>query len=156
MSVKIEVRRTPGTGTGRGRSRRSQGRTQGMSRATERIGPAARQARETTSYRITGARTWSAPVLERVGNYVERRLGPGIASFLSAMSRRIEPSRPDHRSRNTALMALGAISLLGVLCALLTRRGITISRSTEDVMEPTPEPTPMESRQYPEGRLHST
>lgn len=87
---------------------------------------------------------------------METRLGPGIGSFLSAMSRRIEPSRPDRRSRNTALMTLGAIGLLGALCALLTRRSITVGRVDEDVMEPTPAPTPMESRQFHEGRLHST
>jgi hypothetical protein len=160
VALKIEVRRTPSTGAQRWGGRRAQWRTWGMSRAAGRIGPATRLARESTSYRITGAREWSAPRLHQAAGYVDNRLGPRISSFLSAMAGLIEPSRPSHRSRNTALMTLGLISLLGVLGALATRRGTfrgTDESRTEEMMEqPATPPTPMQSRPSSGGRLHTT
>jgi hypothetical protein len=158
VSLKIEVRQTPSVGAERGGPRRTQRRTRGMSRATGRIGPATRFARESTSYGIRGARRWSAPRVDDVAFFVEQRLGPGIASFLTAMARTIEPSRPSHRSRNTALMTIGVIGLLGMLGVLATRRRTALSRSdSEEMMEqPTTEPTPMESRPFSGGRLHTT
>ncbi|MGH3392442.1 MAG: hypothetical protein ACRDOO_26540 [Actinomadura sp.] len=128
-----------------------------MSAASGRIGPATRLARESTTHRMHGARRWSAPRVEHAGRYVEDRLGPGVGSFLVAMARALEPTRPSHRSRNTALMTLGIMGLIGVLGALATRRSTMRSRADAEEMmeEPTTAPTPMESRPGG-GRLHTT
>jgi hypothetical protein len=160
VALKIEVRRTPSSGAERWGGRRARWRSWGMSRAAGRIAPATRLARENTAYRINGAREWSAPQFQQAADYVDNRLGPQISSFLSATASLLEPSRPSHRSRNTALMTLGLISLIGVLGALATRRGTirvtTRSRDEEMMEQPSATPTPMQSRPFSEGRLHTT
>lgn len=123
------------------------------SHAKGRIVPVTRHAREVAAYRLLDAREWSAPRLERAADYVETELGPRVGSLLTRTARKVEPSRPSHRSRNATLMMLAAIGLAGVLGALMTRRNAMTGPSrTEDPMDPV-DPMPKESEHSADGQI---
>lgn len=124
MSRKSTIRRKPQLDLSTERLHHLQQRAQeGVTLATERVGPAAHQARELAAERILLAREWSAPRLDLAAKYVESELGPRVGSFLSETARRVEPTKGTHKTRNTAALigAAGAASV-GVAGALAKRR----------------------------------
>lgn len=142
MSPLITVRRKPQVEIDTSRLRRMQEAARlGAIAAAERIGPAAQRsrdhARDYATERVMDARGWSAPQLERAAGYVERGLAPKVSSFLTDTAHRIEPPRQANRSRNAALVMLGAITALGLAGAAAARRS-----SMHSLQEQVPEPTP--------------
>ncbi len=128
MSLMMSIRRKP-----RGVSLSRFGRMQmacrmGASSAAERIGPAARGAREAAAKGVLAARGRSAPWLRRAGAYVAAELGPRVGRMLSDAAERVEPQHQPVRRRRAAAMALvGVASAVGLVGALMTRRANTAS-----------------------------
>jgi hypothetical protein len=104
----------------------------GASRAAERIGPAAQQARDVSARRITDAREWTAPRLERTAKYVEHELGPKVGSLIHTTAHKVKPERPRRRRRMIALALLVVGSLAGTLGALARRRNATSSTAEDE------------------------
>jgi hypothetical protein len=104
----------------------------GASRAAERIGPAAQQARDVSARRITDARAWTAPRLERTAKYVEHELGPKVGSLIHTTAHKVKPERPRRRRRMIALALLAVGSLAGTLGALARRRNATSSTAEDE------------------------
>jgi hypothetical protein len=104
--------------------------------AAERMGPSAQRARDMAGDRMVGARMWTAPQLDRVAGYVENELGPRISAMLSSTARRIEPTRPSHRLRNTVLIILGTCGAIGLAGAMYTRYKM-MSDTYEELTEET-------------------
>jgi hypothetical protein len=140
VSPLISVRRKVEIDTSRLRRMQEMARL-GAAGAAERIGPAAQrsrdQARDYAFERMMDARGWGAPRLERAAGYVEYDLAPKVGSFLTDTAHRIEPPKQANRSRNAALVMLGAVAALGLAGAAAARRS-----STHSMPEQVPEPTP--------------
>jgi hypothetical protein len=137
VSTNIHIRRKPQIEVGRERLHHMQKQAQHRaSYAADRIGPASQHAREVAAERLFDAREWSAPQLERAAAYVESELGPRISAFLSSTARRVQPARPNRRSRNVALMMLALVSLAGAAGAMATRRNGMLAMQSDDRAEP--------------------
>jgi hypothetical protein len=137
--MNVHIRRKPQIEVGRERLHRMQAQAQqGVSLASDRIGPASQYAREVATERLLDAREWSAPQLERAAEYVEAELGPRISSLLSSTARRVQPDRPNRRSRNVALTMLAVASLAGVAGIMATRRNSLLDMEPDDRAETTP------------------
>jgi hypothetical protein len=120
------------------RLQRAQEATQaGAARATERISPAAQQAREVSARRITDARAWTAPRLERTAKYVEHELGPRVGSLIHTTAHKVKPARPRRRGRIIAFTLLVVGGLAGTLGALARRRNATPSTSEDEELSAT-------------------
>jgi hypothetical protein len=85
------------------------------------LGPSTVRARNLAGERVLGARYWTAPRLRRAAGYVENELAPRFGSALSSTAKRIEPSRPGHRIRNTILVIFGTAGAIGAAGALFAR-----------------------------------
>jgi hypothetical protein len=133
VSLQLKIRRKPQAGQMSERLQRAREATQtGAARAAERIGPAAQQARDVSSRRITDARAWTAPRLERTAKYVEQELGPRVGSVIHTTAHKVKPARPRRRRRIIALTLLVVGSVAGTLGALARRRNATPSSSEDE------------------------
>ena len=132
MSLQFKIRRKPRVKQTYQRLYRAQETAQaGAARAAERIGPAAQQARDVAANRITDAREWTAPRLERTAHYVENDLGPRVGSLIHTTAHKVKPARSRNKRRIVAVVLLTAGSLAGTLGALARRRNGTPA-TTED------------------------
>jgi hypothetical protein len=104
----------------------------GTARAAERIGPAAKHAREVAADRVTDARGWSAPRLKRAARYVESELGPKVGSAMRTTADKVEPARPRNWRRVFAAVLLTVGGLAGALGAAARRRKAAPAATTGD------------------------
>lgn len=123
MSLQLKIRRKPQGEKFQRLHRARETAQSGAARAAERIGPAAQQARDVCAARISDARAWTAPQLERTAHYVEHDLGPRVGTLLHTTAVKVKPARPRNRRRMIAgaLLAVGAMA--GTVGALARRRG---------------------------------
>lgn len=143
MSLTQRIRRKPQVKINNRRLQRMQQQTRvGATRAAERIGPTAGQAREIATERVTLARQWSAPKLERAGRFVESDLAPRVNSMLSSTARRVEPARAkSRRVRKIAMVMIAGLLAVGAIGALVSKRNAANeSQPEEDVAESEAEP----------------
>ena len=133
MSLQLNIRRKPlAAGKYQQRLNRAQEAAQtGGARAAERIGPAAQRAREVAALRITDAREWTAPRLERTAHYVENELGPRVGSLLHTTAHKVKPAKTRSKRRMIAVVLLMVGGLASTLGALARRRNAT-STGMED------------------------
>jgi hypothetical protein len=128
------------------RLRRAQKRA---SEQAQRAGDARRMA----SSRLHTARKWGAPRLDRMGNLVEREVGPRIGSALHRTAGRMQPARKTSgRAIATVLLMLGG--LVGAVGAIATRRGR--SRSSDDSERPAPAERLSAVSENPQGHANTT
>ncbi|HEV8278772.1 MAG TPA: hypothetical protein VGQ26_24185 [Streptosporangiaceae bacterium] len=80
--------------------------------AQAQLAPLAANARIAAQQGLLGARTWTAPRLESIGQALQEQMAPQVAAALSSAARRIEPPRPRRRRRWPAFVA-GAIVFAG-------------------------------------------
>jgi hypothetical protein len=92
--------------------------------AAAQIAPLALSARMTAVQGMYGARVWTAPRLERMGQALQERVAPRMSAMLAATARRIDPApRP---RRRWPVLAAGIVMIAGggaVAALLLSRRG---------------------------------
>jgi len=81
------------------------------------LAPLAANARIAAQQGMLGARAWTAPRLDTVGQALQEQMAPQLAAALSAAARRIEPAKP-HRRRWPAL-AVGAVVIGGSAAAVI-------------------------------------
>jgi hypothetical protein len=123
VSRQLRLRRKPWVEEQYQRLHRAQEAAQtSAARAAERIGPAAQQARDTATVRVTDARRWTAPRLERTAHYVEHDLGPRVGSLIHTTADKVKPRRSGNRRRGLAIVLLVVGSVAGTLGALARRR----------------------------------
>ncbi|HEX6472215.1 MAG TPA: hypothetical protein VF069_24200 [Streptosporangiaceae bacterium] len=124
MSLQLNIRRKPQAWSKyQQRLHRAQEAAQtGSARAAERIGPAAQRAKEVASHRITDARAWSAPRLERTAHYVETELGPRIGTLLHTTAHKVKPARTRNKRRIMAVALLVCGGVASTVGALARRR----------------------------------
>jgi hypothetical protein len=124
VSLQLKFRRKPlAAGKYSQRLNRAQEAAQtGGARAAERIGPAAQRAREVAALRITDARRWTAPRLERTAHYVETELGPKVGSMLNTTAHKVRPAKAGGKRRAVALVLLVVGGVASTLGALARRR----------------------------------
>ena len=60
---------------------------------------------------MLGARAWTAPRLESIGQALQEQMAPQVAAALSSAARRLEPPRP--RRRRWPAFVAGAIVFAG-------------------------------------------
>ncbi|HEU5157389.1 MAG TPA: hypothetical protein VFU43_10365 [Streptosporangiaceae bacterium] len=134
MSLQLKIRRKPlAAGKYQQRLHRAQAAAQtGTARAAERIGPAARRAREAAAQGISDARTWTAPRLERSARYVESELGPRVGSMLHTTAHKVRPAKTRSKGRIVALVLLVAGGVASTVGALARRRNNVASSGVED------------------------
>lgn len=75
------------------------------------LAPLAANARIAAQQGMLGARTWTAPQLERLALALQEQVAPQVAAALAATARRIEPPRPARRRWPAA--ATGAVVIAG-------------------------------------------
>jgi len=137
VSLQLNIRRKPQAWTKyQQRLRRAQEAAQtGGTRAAERIGPAAERAREAAALRISDARAWTAPRLERTAHYVETELGPRVGSLLHTTAHKVKPAKPRNNHRRLFAVVLlvfgGVASTIGAL--VRRRNAASIGTETRDV-----------------------
>ncbi len=124
MSLQPRFRRKPlASGKYQQRLTRAQEAAQtGTARAAERIGPAAQRAREVATVRISDARAWTAPRLERTAHYVENELGPKVGSVLHTTAHKVKPAKTRSKRRIVAVVLLVVGGVASTLGALARRR----------------------------------
>jgi hypothetical protein len=133
VSRQLRIRRKPRVGEKFQRLHRAQETAQASAtRAAERIGPAAQQARDTAALRVTDARRWTAPRLERTAHYVEHDLGPRVGSLIHTTAHKVKPSRSGNRRRVVAIVLLMAGGVAGALGALARRRNSTPATAPDE------------------------
>jgi hypothetical protein len=133
VSLQLKFRRKPlAAGKYSQRLHRAQevAQTSG-SRAAERIGPAAQRAREVAALRISDARSWTAPRLERTAHYVESELGPKVGSMLHTTADKVQPAKTRGKRRMVALVLLVVGGVASTVGALARRRN-SASTGMED------------------------
>lgn len=136
MSLQLKFRRKPlAAGKYSQRLQRAQDAAQtGTARAAERIGPAAQRAREVAALRISDARTWTAPRLERTAHYVENELGPKVGSMLHTTADKVQPAKNGRKGRMVALILLVVGGVASAVGALARRRnGAATGMEDQDV-----------------------
>ena len=79
--------------------------------AQAQLAPLAANARVAAQQGMLGARAWTAPRLESIGQALQEHMAPQVAAALSSAARRIEPSRP--RRRRWPAFVAGAIVFAG-------------------------------------------
>jgi len=124
VSLQPRFRRKPlASGKYQQRLTRAQEAAQtGTARAAERIGPAAQRAREVATVRISDARAWTAPRLERTAHYVENELGPKVGSVLHTTAHKVKPAKTRSKRRIVAVVLLVVGGVASTLGALARRR----------------------------------
>lgn len=134
MSLQLKFRRKPLTsGKYQQRLHRAQEAAQeGTARAAERIRPAAGRAREIAAMRISDARTWTAPRLERTAHYVENDLGPRVSSMLHTTAHKVRPAKARSKRRIVAVGLLVAGGVASTLGAIARRRNGAPAAGVED------------------------
>jgi hypothetical protein len=65
--------------------------------AQAQLAPRAANARIAAQQGLLGARAWTAPRLDSVGQALQEQMAPQLAAALSSAARRIEPPRPRRR-----------------------------------------------------------
>ena len=93
----------------------------GATKAIAWMIPASIAARRVASHRMTAARGWTAPRIERAAVYFNGSMAPKIGSALSDTAAWIEPDKHRHRTRNTLLGGL-AVCLAGAAVAVVVTR----------------------------------
>ncbi|HZB29836.1 MAG TPA: hypothetical protein VE465_06690 [Streptosporangiaceae bacterium] len=133
MSLQLNIRRKPLAASKYSqRLHRAQEAAQsGTARAAERIGPTAQRARKVAALRISDARAWTAPRLERTATYVESELGPKVGSMLHTTAHKVRPAKTGGKRRMVALVLLVAGGVASTLGALARRRN-SASTGVED------------------------
>jgi hypothetical protein len=133
VSLQLKFRRKPLT-AGKYQQRLNRAREvaqTGTARAAERISPAAQRAREVAALRISDARAWTAPRLERTAHYVENDLGPKMGSVLHTTAHKVRPAKARSKRRIFALVLLAVGGVASTLGALARRRNAA-SNGMED------------------------
>ena len=135
MSLQLNIRRKPlAAGKYSQRLNRAQEAAQtGTARAAERIGPAAQRAREVAALRISDARAWTAPRLERTAHYVENDLGPRVGSMLHTTAHKVRPAKTGGKRRMVALVLLVVGGVASTLGAFARRRNASTGMEDQDV-----------------------
>jgi hypothetical protein len=136
VSLQLNIRRKPlGSRRYSQRLHRAQEVAQtGTARAAERVGPAAQRAREVAALRISDARAWTAPRLERTAHYVESELGPKVGSMLHTTAHKVRPAKSGRKGRTVALVLLVVGGVASTLGALARRRnGASTGMEDQDV-----------------------
>lgn len=136
MSLQLNIRRKPlASRKYSQRLHRAQEAAQtGAARAAERVGPAAQRAREVAALRISDARAWTAPRLERTARYVENELGPKVGSALHTTAHKVRPAKTARKGRMVALVLLVVGGVASTLGALARRRnGASAGAEDQDV-----------------------
>ncbi len=129
-SALSKARIKPRTRTGMSRAHNGAARVQtGMHRtrtgAVQAIGwmvPASIAARRIASRRMTTARGWTAPRVERAAVYFNGSMAPRIGSALSGTAAWIEPPKRHRATRNTMLGTLAACLAGATVAVMMTRR----------------------------------
>ena len=93
----------------------------GATKAIAWMIPASIAARRMASHRMTAARGWTAPQIERAAVYFNGSMAPKIGSALSDTAAWIEPDKHRHRTRNTLLGGI-AVCLAGAAVAMMASR----------------------------------
>ncbi|MEO5876266.1 MAG: hypothetical protein ABIS86_21670 [Streptosporangiaceae bacterium] len=106
----------------------------GVRNAAGHLKPSAGRARDLAGVRILDARGWTAPQFDRAAHFMDSSVAPRISTVLTGTARLIEPTPPRHRLRNTALGALGTITVLALVGAVAMRR----RNQMADLLEPDP------------------
>jgi hypothetical protein len=132
VSRQFRIRRKPHGKTSERLHRAQEVAQAGTARAAERIGPAAKQAREVAADRMTDARGWTAPRLRRAARYVEADLGPKVGSAMRTTAHKVEPARPRNWRRIFAAVLLTVGGLVGALGAIARRRKAAPAANAED------------------------
>jgi len=123
MSLRSSIRTKPKLTMRDARLLRAQERvSKSARRAAKRMGPTAGQARQIASTRMTSARVWSAPRLDRAGHYFEHEVGPRVGTLLRRTAGRIQPRMPRRRRRGISAMLLVIGGLLGAVGTIAVRR----------------------------------
>jgi hypothetical protein len=81
------------------------------------LGPLAASARLNAQQGLLGARTWTAPQLDRMALTLQERLTPQAVAALSAAARRVEPAPPPRRPRRRWPMVLAGVVVVAGGCA---------------------------------------
>ncbi len=99
--------------------------------AQAQLAPLALNARIAAQQGLLGARAWSAPRLESMGQALQEQMAPQVAAALSSAARRIEPPRP--RRRRWPAFVAGAIVFAGGTATAVI---IMNRRNSQSVTEP--------------------
>jgi hypothetical protein len=84
--------------------------------------------------RISDARAWTAPRLERTAHYVENDLGPKVGSMLHTTAHKVRPAKAGRKRRMVALVLLVVGGVASTLGALARRRnGASAGMEDQDV-----------------------
>lgn len=95
------------------------------------------QTRQMASSRIEGARTWSAPQLDRFGHYIEHEFGPRFGLLCHRTAGRMQPSQEEEGARRgPAILLLMLGGLVGAIGAVARLRGR--SRTSGERSRPAP------------------
>lgn len=118
-----------------GMSRAGTGAHQAQTGVTQAIGwivPASITARRVASHRVTAARGWTAPRIERAAVYFNGSMAPRIGSALSGTAAWIEPPKRHRATRNTMMGTLAACVACAAVATMMTRR----RHQMEHLLEP--------------------
>lgn len=77
------------------------------------LGPLAASARLNAQQGLLGARTWTAPQLDRMALTLQERLAPQAVAALSAAARRVEPAPPPRPRRRWPMVLAGIVVIAG-------------------------------------------
>ncbi|WP_157963535.1 hypothetical protein [Actinocorallia populi] len=143
--AKSQLKSRARTGVSRARTGASQvqtkmhrthtGMNQAQTGATKAVAwmiPASIAARRMASHRMTAARGWTAPRIERAAVYFNGSMAPKIGSALSGTAAWIEPAKRRRNTRNTMLGTLAACAAGATVAMMMTRR----RHQMEHLLEP--------------------
>ena len=99
--------------------------SRGARQAARQVGPTSREARRVASERLTDARRWGAPRIDRAASYVETEAAPRVGSLLHKTADRIEPPSPRRSRRGIAALLLVVGGAIGTVGAVATRRNMS-------------------------------
>lgn len=88
--------------------------------AQAQLAPVTANARIAAQQGMLGARTWTAPQLERLALALQEQVAPQVAAALAAAARRIEPPRPARRrwpaaATGAVVIAVGAVAAVIIM-----------------------------------------
>ncbi|MCG5219660.1 DUF5324 family protein [Streptosporangium sp. KLBMP 9127] len=88
--------------------------------AADQVGPMADNARDAAAHRMSDARIWAAPRLDRAAHSVEDELAPKVSAFLADAARRMDPKPA--KSRRWPMMVLICGLAVGTAGYMMYRR----------------------------------